>query len=169
MGIYDSLPQLDLDMDSAKKYAAIVAAIVVVGCLAFVLFTQNNTAFSIFSFLNGNPIDAKFDGPINLSIGSDGLPVKTSTNLVVTLTNPSNQPARDVSILVRASDDQALIIYPSSRVIPVLDKTRNAQFTIRPNPVQPALSGTYLIEIQAFVGDKEYSKQIELQVKTNEP
>ncbi len=169
MGIYDSFPQLDLDNETAKKAILVILALVVIAGIGFIVFSQNNTALNIFGFLQSDPIDVKLDGPINLTIGEDGYPIKTSSNLVVTISNPENKAIEDVSVILKPADSQALIIYPTSRIIPVLDKTRTARFVIRPNPIQPALSGTYVIEIQVFIKDKEYRKLIELEVLTNEP
>ncbi|MDO8625147.1 MAG: hypothetical protein Q7R47_03620 [Candidatus Diapherotrites archaeon] len=169
MGIYDSFPMLDLDMDQAKKLATVVAGIVVIALLGFVIVSQQNTGFGVFGFLQPNPISSQLEGPINLSLGADGLPVKTSTSLVITLQNPTNKPVYDAVVIVKPSDNQAILVYPPSKTIPILDNSRQIQFTLRPNPIQPALSGKYDIEVQAFLDGKIYTQHVELEVKTNEP
>ncbi|MDO8625829.1 MAG: hypothetical protein Q7R47_07115, partial [Candidatus Diapherotrites archaeon] len=156
-------------MDQAKKLAAVVAGLVVIALLGFVVISQSSTGFGVLGFSQANPISTQLNGPINMTLGSDGLPQKTSTTLLVTITNPTNKPVYDAVVIVKPSDNQALIIYPPSKTIPILDNSRQIQFTLRPNPIQPALSGKYDIEVQAFLDEKIYTQHVELEVKTNEP
>jgi hypothetical protein len=169
MGIYDSFPMLDLDMDQAKLVVGVVAALVVVALLGFVVLSQQSTGFGTFSFLAPNPLTTQLNGPINMALGPDGQPVKTSTTLLVTVKNPTNHAVEDVVVMVTPSDNQALIAYPTSKTIPILDNSRQVLFTLRPNPLQAALSGKYDIEIEAFIDGKTYTQHVELEVTTNEP
>ncbi|GEM_PF-4406534 len=168
MGIYDSLPMLGWTAQTQQRALLVLAGIAVVGILLLLFTNVQETGFGFLDFLQPNPIDVQLSGPIDLSIGPDGFPKNTNAELTVTLRNPESKPVSNAVIHVIPEDTQSLIVYPASKTIATLDKTRTTLFTIRTNPVRDILSGTYKLQVRAFVGTKTYSREIELEVKTNE-
>ncbi|MBU0636001.1 hypothetical protein KKE06_03170 [Candidatus Micrarchaeota archaeon] len=152
MGLYETW---QFDSDLFKKGGIVIVGLIVVIAVIWVLAGAFQPA----------PLQVQLSGFINLATNPDGFPIQPNSELTITVTNPNPEPAHNVSVFVTPQDDRALIVFPDSMHIEILDKSRSFVVSIRPNPNERVLSGTYLLTVQTMIGSETYSQQVELEVK----
>lgn len=157
MGLYDSF-SLSFDSENAKKIAMVIG-----GILVFLVI-----AWFIYASVSTKPLQVNLSGMIDLSTDASGFPIRPTAELTITLFNPYPAPVQNVSVFVKPKDEKALVVFPSSIRIDTLDRKREILVSARPNPIGKVLSGTYIIEVTAVIGEKTFTQPVELEIKNPE-
>lgn len=152
MGLYDSW---QLDSEILKKAGIIIGAVLIIAIIAW----------GITVIFQPQPLQTQLSGFINLAKSPDGFPLQPNTELTITITNPFQKAAENVSVFVVPEDKKSLIVFPESIPVKTLDKSRTIVVSIRPNPAERVLSGTYLLNVSMMIGEEKFSKQVELEIK----
>ncbi|MFH0955074.1 MAG: hypothetical protein V1777_03135 [Candidatus Micrarchaeota archaeon] len=155
MGIYDTL-NVDIDIQTFKWPLIALVIIIVLVAIGSVLFGA----------FRPDPLELTLDGPIDLSVQANGYAKKPISELTVKLNNPVSGPVQNVSVFVEPQDPKSILVFQSPQTVPILDKSRTLSFTLRPNPIQNVLPGTYIINVTTTINGKQYAKSIELSIQT---
>mgnify|MGYP001591875286 CR=1 FL=1 len=149
MSIYNKKPSFDLQkiFASSKKQLIVLALIIVILVLVWLLpmFFSND--------------------PISFSISKNPISNKEQAILKITVSNPSNEIARDVLVQVSAQDKSSISIAPPTKKIAVLDQKREVEFVI--NPLKQALSGNYELLIQTEINGKKFEKKATISINNS--
>lgn len=152
MGLYDSW---NLDQEMLKKILLGIVGILVLIAVVWIAV----------SIAQPNALQVRLNGPIDLTINSAGFPIKPNAELTIILTNPELATVHNVTVFVQPQDAKALILFPETSTIETLDKSRTLLVSVRPNPNESILSGTYLVNVSTTINNKTFSQQIEVEVK----
>lgn len=155
MGIYDTL-NVEVDLDTFKWPLVALVILVVLVAIGSVLFGA----------IQPDPLELHLDGSIDLSVQQNGYAKKPTADLTVKLNNPEAASMSNVSIFVEPQDPSSILVFQSPQTVPILDKSRTLVFTLRPNPIQNVLPGTYIINVTTTINGKQFAKSIELEIKT---
>lgn len=157
MGLYDSF-SLNLDSEAAKKIALLVGTLLVLLVIGWFVYISIST----------KPLQVNLSGMIDLTTNTEGFPIKPTSELTITVSNPFPEPVQNVSVFVKPQDEKAIIVFPSSIRIDTLDKSRTVLVSVRPNPIGKVLSGTYQLKVTAIIGNQTHSQNIEVEIKNPE-
>ncbi len=157
MGLYDSF-SVNFDAETAKKAALLLGAILVLLVVGWFVYISVST----------KPLQVNLGGIIDLTTNTDGFPIKPTSELTITVSNPFPEPVQSVSVFVKPQDEKAIVVFPSSIRIDTLDKSRTILVSVRPNPIGKVLSGTYQLEVSAVIGNQTFSQNVEVEIKNPE-
>lgn len=157
MGLYDSF-SLNFDSETVKK-----AALLAGGLLALLV-----VGWFVYSSVSTKPLRVNLSGMIDLTTNPAGFQIKPAAELTITISNPFPEPVQNVSVFVKPRDEKALVVFPSSIRIGILDKSRTVLVSVRPNPIGRVLSGTYQLEVTAVIGNQVFSQSVEVEIKNPE-
>lgn len=158
MGIYDSVSLPSMDLEGVKNKAPIVG-----GILLLLLILGAG-----YFLLQAKSLSVQTDGKIDLSTNPDGLQRKPSAELHITVTNASPDAVHNVTVFIKPRDEKALLVYPDSIAIDVLDKSRTVLATVRTNPNERALSGIYEVEVTAVIAENRFTELVEIEINNPE-